>query len=224
MKSIRVNNFFSDRDVFIGITLSIVLLWHFTNSFFNTGYITASILTFTIIGLDAVFILKNKDELLAKLFLISFFAGWSELFADAWLVNDIQKLVYDSNGPFVFSSPLYMPFAWTAILFQFSYLTHKSMKTRSFNMVLIQSAVFGGLLIPLYEHFAFGAGWWFYQNTPMFGKAPYFIILGEMMILFSMPFLIKMVEKRSIYSSFPIGIVIGCIIWGSYWISYQITG
>ncbi len=203
-------------------TMCLVIAWHFVNSFFPTGYITASILTFVTIALDIVFLVRHKDPLLNRFFLLALITGWSELWADDWLVSDIQKLVYDPHGPFVLSSPLYMPFAWTAILFQFSYLTWQALQKRSMWFVVAQSAIFGGLVVPLYEHFAYGAGWWYYKDTPMFGRAPYFIILGEVIILAIMPLVLQFIQKRKWYITALVGVAEGLWIFASYWMAYNL--
>lgn len=221
-----ISKLFDDRLLFVQWSTALVILWHIANSFVDTGYITATILTFLTIAFILIFVIRQKDPMISHIFIFSLVAGIVELSGDFWLVEVIQKLEYDPNGPFVVASPLYMPFAWSAILFQFSYMIWYMLEQKevSFFLTIAIAAVIGGVCIPIYEHCAHGAGWWSYVDTPMFGRAPYFIILGEIFILTILPPVLLLISQKRLFSTILTGIIFGLWIGFSFWLGYTIIG
>lgn len=204
------------RTKFVLFTLLLVVLWNFSSSFVGWGWITATLITFIVILLDVIYIYRYRDTLIARLLLFGIFAGWIELIADRWLVEETGTLVYIRGGPFVLSSPLYMPFAWAAVLVQLGYIgLWLSQRLR-----LLVASVFTGLIgainIPLYEEWAKGANWWFYQKTSMFGNTPWYIIGGEFLIASALPVMLHMAKKAKLSWVVMMGILQGLWIWASY--------
>ncbi|MEQ9168004.1 MAG: hypothetical protein RLO12_17215, partial [Fulvivirga sp.] len=108
------------------------------------------------------------NPLILRLLIIGTVAGVMELVTDHYLVDIIHSLVYPGNEPMIWSSPAYMPMAWSNVILQLSFigvmLTEKFKLTKA-SIIL---GVAGGMYIPLYEHLANNAGWWWYHpNTVM---------------------------------------------------------
>lgn len=210
---------------FILFTLIFALIWDTVNSLLGTGWLSAAAISF---GMDAVFVFyatRHRDFLLTRFLILAFVAGWVELFADYYLVHTTGTLVYSPHGPFVLASPLYMPFAWTVVIVQLIFIGW--WVSNRYNLITgsIFSALLAGSNIPYYEWVAKNADWWFYQKTPMLGGVvPLYIIIGEVLIGLSLPFLAFRAEKSHWSMSVVIGIVLGLWIWASYFIAFSITG
>ena len=148
-------------------------------------------------GFSAVFLayaLLSKDELILKFFGFGVVAGFAELVADHYLVATTGTLVYPADELFIWSSPAYMPFSWVVVLVEFGFLGW--LLTKKFNLLLsgVILGILGALLVPLYEHWAIGAGWWYYHNTAMLGPVPYYIILAEGLLMIPVPYFMKKLE------------------------------
>ncbi len=207
---------------FVLFTLGLVILWNFSSSLIGLGWITATIITFLVIAIDVGYIFYSKDLFLLKLFFFSLVTGFVEIFADHWLVYSTSTLVYNSGGPFLLSSPLYMPFAWCVVLFQLGYIGLWLVKRFGMIFGSILIAVIGAVNIPLYEEWARGADWWYYQNTSMLDHTPWYIILGEFFIVLVLPYILTYVHKARLAWIFLLGIFQGLWIWFSYAIAYYL--
>ena len=147
------------------------------------GYVWSFVLSAAFLG----FAIVKKDKAFFKVIFFSYAAGIAELLPDHWLVAYTGTLFYPDQIK-IYSSPLYMPFAWSVVLIQLGYIGwlfgRKFGKwTASFAMVALGIAI-----IPLYEHWAINAGWWHYENSPMFiGEIPYYIMLAEGLLMFTIP-------------------------------------
>lgn len=212
------------RTKFVLFTILLVIVWNFTSSFLGLGWITATIITFAIITLNMIYIYRYQDALLGRFLLFGLAAGWTELLADRWLVEATGTLVYVPGGPFVMRSPLYMPFAWAVVLVQIGYIGWRLAGWLGTPAASILTALLGAVNIPLYEQWARGANWWFYQNAPMLGHTPWFIICGEALITLALPGVLLAAEKAPPGWSIALGILQGLWIWVSYAFFYTLLG
>ncbi|MEH0153787.1 hypothetical protein V6R21_06535 [Limibacter armeniacum] len=208
----------------IYVTLAVVVLGIFSNSFFCTGWHTAALLAFGVYSSLVIISIINKDVLLQKLLVFALVAGFAELFADNWLVNTIKILEYE-KGPSIMASPIYMPFAWATVLTQIGFVGWQKAKRMGMWKACLLAAALGGLVIPLYEYSAYGACWWYYNDPGhMIFYTPYLIIIGEALLSLVLPVMIReIVFKKSIVWIVPAGVVMGLWIWGSYYIGYLIA-
>lgn len=209
---------------FVGFTLVLVVVWNFTSSLLGAGWIAASVITGIILLLYAGYAWRYRDVLLCRCLAFGLAAGWVELLADCWLVQNTGTLVYIKGGPFVMCSPLYMPFAWANVLTYFSCLSYWCLKQWGVTLTSLIVALLGAVNIPLYEHWAKGADWWFYQHTPMLGHTPIYIIMGEFLIVLALPLMLCWVEKSPWSWIIVLGSLQGLWIWVGYALAFQLTG
>ena len=149
-------------------------------------------------GFSAVFLILAfalNDKLLKQLFLFSLIAGFAELPADHYLVAFSKTLVYPPNEPMIWSSPAYMPFSWSVVLMEFGYISWLLLRKYPAMKAGLILAVLGACLVPLYEHWAISAGWWSYQNTPMIGPVPIYIIVAEGLLMIPVPYLVNQIQN-----------------------------
>jgi hypothetical protein len=149
-------------------------------------------------------------------------AGVTELVADCWLVSNTGTLIYTTDEPMIACSPFYMPFAWAVLLIQIGYLGWLISLEEKMWVSIIATTIIGFAVIPLFEHWAKGAGWWYYVNCRMIGNTPWYIILAEGMICSFMPLFFRHIHQRHYVFQLPLGIIQGLWIWLSYFIAYNL--
>jgi len=209
--------------VIIGSALALVL-WSFYSSLTAAGPWSASAITYTLYVFYWVYAIVKRNPLILRLAIIGTVAGLLELVADHYLVDTIQSLVYPSDEPMLWSSPMYMPFAWSNIIVQLSFigvlLTHKFGLLKA----CVVLGIAGGMYIPLYEHLANNAGWWFYHyNTAMVLHAPVYVIICEALISLSLPLVISFSEHQKVLKSLFLGMVLGAWIYISAIIAWNMV-
>jgi hypothetical protein len=151
--------------------------------------------------------------------------GWTELLADAWLVRHTETLVYASGGPFVWVSPLYMPFAWGGLLTSSMLLGVVVHRRTSLVVASLFVAGLTGLYIPLYEYIAHASGWWWYQHTPMLlGVVPIFIVIGEMIVGLPLVWIGTRLEHVGAVGAALFGGAVGLLIFAAYALAYGLIG
>jgi hypothetical protein len=214
----------SNRTRFVLLTLLFVLGWNFLSSLVGWGWPTATIISF---GMPLIFIWyvwRRNEFLLGRILLFGLATGWTELLADRWLVETTGTLFYLPGGPFVWCSPLYMPFAWTVVVTQLGYIGWWMGKRWGIPAASLLIALIGAVNIPLYEQWAKNANWWYYRNTPMLGNTPWYIIGGEFLVALSLPSVISLMEKKHWSVSISAGIGQGLWVWISYSLAFRLLG
>jgi len=197
------------RDWFIGLTLALAVAWAIASSFARAGWLTATGLVALVLVLDVAFVARRRDPLLGRLLVMCLVAGFVELLADHWLVRSSGTLDYAPGGPFILTSPLYMPFGWAGALLQLAYLgVRLGQRLPAWGACLIVGLV-GAINIPIYEHCARAAGWWAYKNTPMLGNAPHYIILGELLAVLLLPLFARVAVRKPLGWSAALGVAYG---------------
>lgn len=214
----------TSRDKFVLAWLALGLVWNFFSSLVGWGWITATIITFGILIIAAIYIYHKRDGLLAKFILFGVIAGLVELLADRYLVEVTGTLVYEKGGPFLLRSPLYMPFAWAGVLVTLGYVGWRLRQVLGLPWATFLAGIIGAINIPLYEQWARSAHWWYYQNTPMLGATPWYIIVGEFFIVALLPFLLQKLEILHPVQIIPLGIIEGLWIWICYALTFQLLG
>jgi len=166
----------------------------------------------------------KRDSVLARWLVIGFVAGWLEIVADAWLVARTTSLVYPAGEPMVWRSPLYMPFAWTIVLAQLGIIAGWLGKRLSVLQASVACALLGGSMIPLYEHLAHDAGYWWYRDTPMVWNAPLYIIVAEFLLSLPLVWMYRHAQHRSRRYSAFLGVVAGLWMMPSVVIAWWLVG
>ena len=178
-----------------------------------------SYLLFAVFALWAF--IKKEDMLFRQVIVFTIVAGFTELISDWWIVSVKESLVYFPDEPMLVSSPLYMPFSWAVVFIQVGYLGWLIGKGKRMGYLVLITSAIGLLFIPMFEHLAKGADWWYYQNCRMISYVPYYIIASEVAVSAALPFFFKWMEKRRSYLwAVLFGIAQGLWIWISCMIAY----
>jgi hypothetical protein len=191
---------------------------------FKLGWISAFALAFGMYFLLAWFAFKQKDLFLKKLLVFGIAAGFIELLADCWLVRSTGTLIYVPGEPMIACSPLYMPFAWAVLLIQIGYLAWLIAREEKMWVSIIAATLIGFAVIPLFEHWAKNAEWWYYINTKMIFNTPWYIILAEGLICSFLPFFFVHIHQKNYRWQLGLGVIEGLWIWGSYFIAFSLVG
>lgn len=212
------------RTWFVLGTMAFGILLLVIDSIQKEGWISAAWWGY---GLSAVFLiyaLLTRDKILLLFFLFCLTAGFAELIADAWLVNYTQTLVYPRPEPMLLSSPAYMPFSWTVVLMEVGYIGW----ILSYRWNLVKASLFlcalGAMLVPLYETWAIGAGWWNYHNTPKVFNVPIYVIIAEGLLMITVPFMLRKSENAKPFIVILWGLAEGGVMLLASFIAYAIAG
>jgi hypothetical protein len=202
----------------------VLLLWSVISSVLALGAITASIITYGLYLFYWIYGAKTQNPLVIRLLIFGTLAGILELAADHYLVDTIDSLVYPANEPMIWSSPLYMPFAWSNILLQLGFVG--ILITRKWGIIKASIAlgIAGGMYIPAYEHLAKDAGWWWYNsNTSMILNAPVYVIVCEALISLSLPAMLYYSSHHNLRRTAYAGLLEGVWIFLSAVIAFTIA-
>lgn len=170
------------------------------------------------------YIIMRDDTLGQKFMVFCLIAGFMELLADWYLIAIHQSLTYMPGGPFVWASPLYMPFAWAGNLLIFGIIGRWLDGKWGLVTATVIAAVLGGIIPPYWEFLAKHAGWWYYHDTPMLGPVPYYIIFGEFLIFGSLPITFRVLNRATWLASIGTAVTFGLWIFVEYWLGIQIFG
>lgn len=186
------------------------------------GWWSITILAITLMLPLAFYILLRRDTFSAVLLAACVVAGFVETLADWYLISVDRSLVYVPGGPYVWQTPLYMPFGWAFAIFSLGMIGRWIDRRWGLLKATIISGLFGTMIIPVWEHCAKYGGWWYYRDTPMIGSTPYYIILGECLVVASLPLALRYVSRWS--SGLAVGVIIGLWILPAYWIGIRLFG
>lgn len=209
---------------FVVGTMVLVLVANTAASVARWGPASAAVITGAVGLLLWGWALMRRDARLIGWLVLGYAAGVTELLADWWLVNRTGSLIYPAGEPMIVVSPLYMPFAWGNILAQLGYLVHAIRGRFGLLAATLLGGLIAGVNIPLYEHLAKGAGWWFYRETPMLFSAPYYIIVGELMLGLPMAAFDRWMDRLRWPSAVPVGVLEGLGILVAYGIAWWLVG
>ncbi len=183
---------------FIVVSNIVVLLWSVVSALMGAGWISISILAYGFALAFVVYAIKEKDMTLIRLMLFGLVAGLLELFADHWAVAGSKTLVYPNDEPMLWTSPLYMPFSWIIVFSQLGWYSLLLTRWKGIWVSMIVIAIAGGMYIPLYEHLAHAANWWYYQDCPMILNAPHYVIFAELLLSLTVPPLMLLSAKNKL--------------------------
>jgi len=202
----------------------VLLLWSFISSLYAWGPTSASIISYGLYLFYWFYALKYKNPLVLRLIIFGTIAGILELVTDHYLVETIKSLVYPQQEQMIWNSPAYMPIAWSNILFQLGFIGVLLTQKKNLVVATIVLAIAGGMYIPLYEHLAKDAGWWWYNaNTKMVFNAPLYVIVCESLISLSLPVLIYHSINNGVKKTILYGLIEGGWIFISAFIGYAIA-
>ena len=202
----------------------VLIGWSLIASILQSGPVAASIITYGLYVFYWLYGLRYKNPLILRLVVFGTIAGILELVTDHYLVSTIDSLVYPGNEPMIWSSPLYMPFAWSNVLVQLSFVGVLLTRKKGLLIASVILCIAGGMYIPLYEHLAKDAGWWWYhQNVSMIFNAPVYVIVCEALISLSLPAFIHYSEHHNFKKTVYLGIAEGVWILASAHMAFAIA-
>lgn len=207
--------------LFILTTQLIQLGAAWISSIYNLGWTSAAAITYTLLIVYISYAIVSKNMVIRHLIVFALVAGIVELWADNYSVSATSTLVY-TNGPSIWSSPAYMPFAWVMIFTQLGFYSKMIVKWKGIWWAIIALAIFGGIYIPIYEHLAANAHWWYYRYSRMFYSAPYFVIMAEAMMCISVPPLVNLAIRKGYFWTVFFAIIQGIIIYFCGWLAYEL--
>lgn len=219
----KIREFHKDTSIVVLGSMGLMMGTSVLSSIYQWGWVSISILDYSLAVLLTVYAFYKKEHLLGKLMIMGFVAGILELPVDAWLV-DTGTLVYPNAEPMIWKSPMYMPVAWMLVLVQMGYLSFMLMRWKNMGVAILGVFLVGASYIPLYEHLALNSGWWYYQNTPMIIGAPYYIILAEGLLCIAIPPIMWKVSRSTFRLEPLLGVAEAVWMFISSWIAYQILG
>lgn len=211
------------RTVFALGTIALLLILNTISALYGLGWKSVTINTTLILLLDICYAWRYRDGHVVQWLLFGLSAGWVELFTDAWLVQT-GTLLYPPDEPMIWLSPAYMPFAWTMVLTQIGLLGAWLRPRTSFLVATLLTALIAGINIPIYEHLAKGANWWFYHYTPMLFSAPYYVIAAEFLLALPLAGMASIVDKQRPLWSLAIGIVEGIWMLPATMVAFWVVG
>jgi hypothetical protein len=201
-----------DRPTTIAVLASsgVLIAWSAVSSLLAAGPLSASIVTYGLYVFYWFYALRYSNPLILRLAIFGTIAGFMELVTDHYLVDTIGSLVYPGKELMIWSSPAYMPFAWSNVLLQLSFVG--VLLGQRFNLLVasLLLCVAGGMYIPLYEHLAKDAGWWWYNpNVTIIFNAPLYVIVCEALISLSLPVLVRYADHHKVARTVGLGVLEG---------------
>ena len=167
-----------------------------------------------------MFAVRYRDPLIAHFMVFGLALGFTELAADAWLVDVTRTLDYSiGGGPMIWRSPLWMPFAWEIIAVQFGYVGLRLWEKWGKKGLLLAGLI-GAVNIPFYEEMALQTKWWEYHNCRMFLHTPYYIIVGEFLIVLCIAAMAVKLRKKNWVKTIFCGFSAGLSIFACYALAY----
>lgn len=208
---------------FVLLTIGLLIVLDVISAVFSLGWPAITAIVALVLVLDGIYIRRTGDRAFANWLLFGVVAGFGELVADAWTVGT-GTLVYPPDEPMIWNSPAYMPFAWAIVLAQIGYLSGWLRQRYPLAVATLATAVLAGVNIPLYEHLAKDANWWFYQDVPMLFSAPYYIILAEFLLAIPLALWAYRIARGSKLDCVLFGLAEGVVIFLAAMLSFRLVG
>ena len=123
------------------------------------------------------------------------------------------------GGPTLWRSPTWMPLAWEMVAVQFGYLGMRLYEWRGGWGLLLAGAI-GAVNIPFYEEMALRTHWWRYADCRMLLHTPYYIIVGEFLIVVAIGYLARWTRSGRWSRSLTAGVLAGLAILPCYAVGY----
>jgi hypothetical protein len=191
------------------LTIGIVFVGVVAASLHPWGWWTAALIIAFPSVLIGGFIAVRRDALLFRFLVVAAVCGWVELYADWYIIEVVPVLVYQPQGPFVASSPLYMPFGWMVVVWQLGLVGRWMDRRWGLAAATIGVCLIGGLNWPFYEYLAERAGWWHYEGVSGIGNAAFFAIVAEALFVAALPLAFRITERRGPLVAIGVGTALG---------------
>lgn len=188
------------------------------------GWLVASLLTAVLVLAIVGFAAYYRDQLFTRLLVFGLFAGFAELPADYYSVSVLEILVYPQHGPFILSSPLYMPFSYVVVMVQLGYLSYWFTRRWGLAWATVAITLLGGLNVPLYEYLAKRAGFWYYQDCyRIFDAVPPMVIVTEAAFSLVLPLAVSWLPRLPWRGVAALGVLEGLWMFVVFYVGYRLT-
>ncbi len=169
----------------------------------HAGWVSSAVITLGESALLVGYLLRREwRPIVGQLLLFGLIAGILELGTDAAGEIVAHSLIYPPDEPMLWRSPLDMPFSWMMVLTQIGYLAWRLCAARPTGLgwprwgAMLTLFTWGALNIPLYEEFAYYAGWWRYTPTTLhIGHTPLYVSLFEGLVVAALPLLLGALSR-----------------------------
>ncbi|HAA23938.1 MAG TPA: hypothetical protein DCP28_36105 [Cytophagales bacterium] len=200
---------------FIDASQAFMILYTIAVAYLGAGAISASTLTLIVFPSYLLYTLITRNPLMQRLMVFGFVLGVVELIADHFAVVTADSLRYyaDEEPMMVWTSPLYMPFAWTEVALQVALLGIRFTQRWGLAVASVVLALAGGAYVFFYENLAKSAGWWHYENVAMLWNTPYFISGAETLLFFVLPAVMLLIYKQPLWKAALWGAICSLWIW-----------
>jgi hypothetical protein len=199
----------TSRIRFAAFIFTALLVCFVISSLSPWGPTTAYLSFFLALGLIVGYIAFKRDALLGRVFFFTMVAGFLELYSDWYIIVKAPSLRYVQEGPFIASSPFYMPFSWAVVLFLLAVIA-RWIDRRWGLAAAIFANIALGLTLPVCEYLAVAARWYFYFGVPAIGNvAPFYLLVAEPLIIASLPLSMRVIEKRGLPAAAVAGVGLG---------------
>lgn len=208
---------------FVLLTVALLLALDLVSSIFALGW---KAIVATLALMMALFIgriVLAKDKALLGWLVFGLVAGFAELVADWWLVRT-GTLIYPQDEPMLWASPAYMPVAWAVVLTQVGTVATWLRSRLPALQAGLATALFAGINIPVYEHLAKGAKWWYYVETPMLFDAPYYVIVAEFLLALPLALWAGRIVSGRLRDPVLLGLVEGLVMLAAVIVAFWLVG
>ncbi|HEX6817520.1 MAG TPA: hypothetical protein VF120_04035 [Ktedonobacterales bacterium] len=165
-----------------------------------------------LVALLAFCLVPAWRPIIGRLLILGLTAGILELFTDAAGERVVHSLIYPSGEPMLWTSPIYMPVAWTCVLTELGYFAWRipqAFPSLPWRTLVALGALFGAITVPFYEEMAYHAGWWRYAVAPRIGHTPLYVLLFEGLVGALLPLAVRDLTRRGFKHALLLGGAVG---------------
>ncbi len=163
---------------------------------------------------------RSGDRVLGRLLVASTLMGLVELAADWWLVDGgAHVLFYPQEPTNLWCSPGYMPLLWASLPLCLCFVAAAFIPRFGRWPVGLATAAVGFGLAVFWESLTFYFHAWRYEGpVPMVGRAPLFIVMGEVTFLPALTLTVHHLVRAPASRWRPVlaGLLLGLFIWANY--------
>jgi hypothetical protein len=203
--------------------MALLLALNAISAYYALGWQAITLSVTLILVLDGLYIVCCRDVQFSRWLLLGMAAGVVELYTDWWLVRT-NTLVYPQDEPMLWASPAYMPLAWAVVLAQIGSVGAWLKQRYGLLRATLLTALISGINIPIYEHLATDANFWFYQYTPMLFNAPLYVICAEFLLALPLVWMTSITATARPHFTIVVGAIEGLWMFPVVLLAFRLLG
>ena len=185
-----------NRWILIVVLGAVALAVDLPAAILGLGWKFGALSAFVALAVTVVYLALTRDRVIGALLLFGLLVGFGELPADALDVSWSKTLFYPQDEPLLWTSPLYMPFAWAIVMVQMGFIAWWMTNRWGLLIATVVLGVLGASYVPMFELMASHADYWHYDNCYLvLGTTPVYVIVTESAICVSLPLLIGRIHQ-----------------------------